>query len=113
MVNLAAYDALPSDLQEIVKHASVAANSYSLAEFTNANAASQRILVDEHDVEVRHFPEDVIREMFKVSLDVVAETASEGDVNRRIYDSWSKFRADVMARGPFAEQGFMNDRALV
>ena len=39
-----------------------------------------------------------------------AETANEGDINKRIYDSWLKFKNDVRERAPFAEQGYMERR---
>ena len=46
----------------------------------------------------------------RISDEVVSETANEGDLNKRIYDSWSKFKKEAKERGPFAEQGYMNRR---
>ena len=68
--------------------------------------------VEKHGVDIRHFPEDVIKEMYRLSAEVVAETAAEGDLGKRIYESWSKARREAIARGPYAEQGYMNNRAL-
>ena len=112
MVNLEAYDALPKDLQAIVRHACAAENARMPSEFTAANSAAQTVLIEKHGVQIGHLPDEVIREAFRISADVVAETAAAGDLAKRIYESWSKFRAEAIARGPYAEQGYMNARVL-
>ena len=59
---------------------------------------------------IKNFPDDVYKEMFAISNEVVAETANEGDINKRIYNSWSKFKKEARERAPFAEQGYMERR---
>ncbi len=113
MVNLEAYEKLPKDLQEIVRRCAAAENTITLSEFSAANARALDTLVNKHNVQVRHFPDDVFRAMMKHSLDVVAETASEGDINKRIYESWIKFRKESMSWAPLADNGYMNNRALL
>ena len=80
-----------------------------LSEFTYANNIAQKKLIG-FGVNIQNFPNDVYKEMFKISNEVVAETANEGDINKKIYDSWSKFKKEAKERGPFAEQGYMNRR---
>lgn len=111
MVNLKAWQALPRDLQEIVKAACAAENERMPAQYLASDSASQTILVEKYGVDIRHFPDDVVNEAYRLSEDVIAETAQHGDINRRIFDSWWKFRRDAIQRGPYAEQGFMNARA--
>ncbi|MGY8975556.1 MAG: hypothetical protein ACKVHD_04685, partial [Alphaproteobacteria bacterium] len=84
-------------------------NNRMLSEFTYANNVSQVKLI-ELGVNIQNFPNDVYTEMFKISEEVVAETANEGDINKRIYNSWSKFKKEAKERGAFAEQGYMNRR---
>ena len=72
LVNLDAYNALPKDLQAIVSHACKAENVGMVSEFTAANSASQTVQVDEHDVQIRHFPDDVVKTSFSIAGDVVA-----------------------------------------
>ena len=112
LVNLDAYNALPKDLQAIVSHACKAENVGMVSEFTAANSASQTVLVDEHEVQIRHFPDDVVKTAFSIAGDVVAETADFDGLAKRIYENWSHFRSEAIARGPYAEQGYMNNRAL-
>ena len=106
------FEALPSGMQAAVENACMAENGYMLSEFTAANGAAQTVLTERHGVRIGSFPDDVMRAAFAVAEDVLAETAAEGELARRIYDSWTAFRREALARGPYAEQGYMNKRAL-
>lgn len=111
-VNKARYDALPKDLQRIVESACLAEDGYMLAEFTAGNNVSQASLVEEHGVKISSFPADVMRAGMAAGMDVVRETASEGDLAKRIFDSWWETRTRSIARAPFAEGGYMDYRAI-
>ena len=110
LLNKEAWDGLEPDLQAIVEDAAAATNVRMLAEFTAANNESQRVLVEEHGVELRPFPKDVFDEMLVHSDDVVRATAQEGDLARRIFESWERFRTEARARNPYAEQGYLQLR---
>ena len=110
LLNKAAWDGLEPDLQAIVEDAAAATNVRMLAEFTAANNESQRVLIEEHGVQLRPFPKDVFDEMLVHSDDVVRATAQEGDLARRIFESWERFRNEARARNPYAEQGYLQLR---
>ena len=112
VVNLKAYEALPADLKEIVRVAAEVETVRLLGEFTVMNALARQTLVNEHGVIMEPLPESLLKRWFEVSADVVAETAAEGDLNRRIYDNWTKFRQSVIDFGPFSEFGYMKARLL-
>jgi TRAP-type mannitol/chloroaromatic compound transport system substrate-binding protein len=112
MVSKDKFEALPKDLQRIVESACAAETSYTLSEFTAGNSAAQTSLVEKHGVRIGSFPDDVVKAAFKASVDVLRETASEGDLAKRIFESWWKYRSEAIARAPYAEQGYMNNRAL-
>jgi TRAP-type mannitol/chloroaromatic compound transport system substrate-binding protein len=112
LVNLEAYNELPSDLQLIVQQACQAENVGMLSEFTARNSASQTVLVKKHGVEIRHFPPDLVKMSFAISQEVVAETQDFDSLTKRIYENWKNFRSESIQRGPYAEQGYMNNRAL-
>ena len=112
IVDSAKFDALPREFQAAVEYACMAENGYMLSEFTAANSAAQAVLTRRYKVNISPFPADVVQAAYSAAADVVAETASEGDLERRIYESWSIFRREAMARAPYAEHGYMNDRAL-
>jgi len=112
LVNLEAYNELPSDLQLIVQQACQAENVGMLSEFTARNSASQTVLIEKHGVQIRHFPPDLVKTSFAVSKDVVAETQNFDSLTKKIFENWENFRSESIQRGPYAEQGYMNNRAL-
>ena len=107
-INLDAYNSLDTDLKMIIKYACEAENSRMFSEFTAANIEAQQKLVNSHGVIIKNFPKDVFDLMMELSKEVVSETASEGKINREIYDSWSFFKKNAKLRSPFAEHGYAN-----
>ncbi|MBL29038.1 MAG: ABC transporter substrate-binding protein [Rhodospirillaceae bacterium] len=110
VVNKAAYDALPASLQMIIQEAAVAEMTNMLSEFVVMNGRSLKSLVEDHGVTIGRLPDDIQKKWFTVSEEVVAETAAEGDINRRIYESWKSFRQQARALAPLSELGFMEGR---
>ena len=112
MINLNAWNQLPKDLQDIVYAAASTIGSRTTSEYFTKNAGSLPVLLNEHNVQLHNFPEDGIQAMYRLSEDVVAETASEGKINRRVYESWHQFRRIAMLYQPLSDYGFVRDRAL-
>ena len=111
MLNLDAWNKLPKDLQDIVYAASTTIHNELRAEYFAKNAGSLPVLLQEHGVQLHSFPNDVTLAMHRLANDVVAETASEGEINRRVYESWNKFRNTAMQYQPLDDYGFVGDRA--
>lgn len=111
LVNRAAYDELPGRLQLLVRTAADAGVIDLLAEFTAKNAIALQELVGRHGAKVAPLPGQVLRRWFEVSGEVVAETAGDGEINRRIYESWADFRRKSMDIAALSELGFMQARA--
>ncbi len=95
IVNRAAFDALPADLQAIVEIACSAVNDQMEAEFTARNAASLAQLRAEGDIEIRPFPNEVLSELRKLSEQVIADMAAEDPVVARVAESFSAYRDAV------------------
>ena len=111
-VNTKAYDALPSDLQAIVRQAAGAEAARLPAEMAYGNAEALHAMVTRYNVDLRHFSEAVTNRLLEVSAEVVAEVADEDELSRRVYDSWSAFRAKAVAHAPYGAHGYMARRAL-
>lgn len=111
-INKGEWDGLPDHLKAIVQHASEAENQRMLSEFTAGNAVALEALSRDHGVVPAAMPDDVIRALRAISAEVVAETANDGDLPRRIYDNWSKFEKQVTALSPYAELGSLKQRML-
>lgn len=95
IINLGAWNSLPPDLQAILEGAAAAANSSMTNEFSARNASALKTLIEEHGVEVRAFPEDVINRLREISEEIILETREENDLSRRIVDSFVTFREQM------------------
>ncbi len=113
MINKAKWDALPDDLQAIVKSAAEAENQHIYDEFTARNAEALKQLVDEHGVELRRLPDEVLQALEKTSQEAVEDLVAGNEQARRIYESYRGFRDSVMPYIAVAEQSALNVRSMV
>lgn len=100
LVSKAAYETLSPTLQTIVETACIAENSFLLAEFNTRNHQALQTLVEEHQVELRRFPDDVLVALQRHSVDVMDELAAENPMVARVYASYRSFSANI---GPWLE----------
>lgn len=110
MVNKKALEALPKDLQSIVLNACRVANMDMISEFTALNNGALETLVTQHKVELRRFPDDVLKKLAELSGPVVAEIASQDPLSQEIYASYKAFRDKVIKWHTVSEQAFLNAR---
>ena len=110
LVNKSAWESLPSDLQAILEVACRAVNADLLDELTARNATALKTLVDEHGVQIRELPADVIERLKAISGEVVAEAGAGGELAQRIHDSYSRFLVDARAYHSITEQAYINAR---
>jgi len=97
LINKQAFEELPTDLQEIVKGACLAANSDMLAEFTEKNNEALKILVEEHGVQVKKLPQEVLDHLKEISEKLVEEQGQANDLSKRIYASYLDFKTKANA----------------
>ena len=110
IINQKAWDSLPADLQAMVEVATRAINDDMLNEFTARNNTALRTLVDDHGVELRRLPDDVIAALRAASVEVVKEAAQANELSQRIYDSYMGFLGDVSDYHRISEQAYINAR---
>ena len=111
-INLDAWNALPPDLQAIVKTASRAINQDMLDEYTARNNAALDQLVNVHGVKLERLPDEVLSELHRVSEEVAKEVAEESDITQRIYESFNHFREQSQAYHDISEDAYYKARAL-
>jgi TRAP-type mannitol/chloroaromatic compound transport system substrate-binding protein len=112
MVNQAAFNALPDDLQAIVEISCSAINDQMTAEYTARNAVSLQQLKEDGEVEIRPFPDDVLRQLRDITDEVVAELASLNPLAARINDSFQAYRKSAAEWTAISEHAILNSRAL-
>jgi TRAP-type mannitol/chloroaromatic compound transport system substrate-binding protein len=95
LVSADAFASLSPELQQIVATACMAEADYVLAEFNTRNNQALRTLVDEHGVQLRRFPADVLEALRAHSTDVMRALAASDPLIGRIYDSYQSFSAEI------------------
>jgi TRAP-type mannitol/chloroaromatic compound transport system substrate-binding protein len=95
--NKKAYDALPIDLRRTLDHATAASGVYALTDFHTKNAtAIHRLKTEFKDkVEILQFPTSVLRDLKKLSADVIREESEKTPMAKKVHASFTKFQALV------------------
>tara|TARA_Y100001960_G_scaffold96329_2_gene103643 strand:- start:7080 stop:8180 length:1101 start_codon:yes stop_codon:yes gene_type:complete len=112
IVNKEAYEALPSDLQAIVKYGARAVNQEMLDEYTANNNRALTELREKHGVKLRKLPDDVLISLQRISEQVVAEFVKDDKMAEKIYASYNKFKKDVVQYHEISEKAFIETRDL-
>jgi len=110
LINRAAFDELPEDLQSIVMNACRVVNGDMLAEFTARNNEALQTLINVHNVDVRPFPDGVLDRLRTLSEEVVAEIADRDLLSAKVYGSYLNFREQVVAWDDISERAYLNVR---
>lgn len=112
LINEKALKALPKDLQSIVMNACRVANQDVEAEFTAKNSQALTTLTEKHGVQVKKLPDDVLRELHKISSEVVLELASKDEMAGKVYKSVSNFQEQVSNWMEISEHAYMEARRI-
>ncbi|XGA80002.1 TRAP transporter substrate-binding protein [Halomonas sp. CH40] len=112
-VNLDAWNALPDDLKAVVEEAARASNLSMISEFTYRNAQALDTLVNEHDVKLRAFPEDVMQALYDASQDVIREQTENDADSKKVYDSYRAFQELVRPVTDSGEFTYLKNRERV
>jgi TRAP-type mannitol/chloroaromatic compound transport system substrate-binding protein len=109
----AKYEALPNDLKQIVATACNRENDLMLAEFNGRSGAALASLVNEHGVELKQFPKEVLEAFGAASGEVMQEVYDSGDeITRKICESFFQFRRDIRRWTRVSDQAYTNARSL-
>ena len=110
-MNKAAYEKLPEDLQAIVFQASRVANHNMQLEYIARNNEALESLVNEHGVVLKRLPDKVLDKLRELADEVVTEIAAKDAFSQRTYDSFLKFKRQVMAWQEISLRSYLNVRA--
>jgi TRAP-type mannitol/chloroaromatic compound transport system substrate-binding protein len=113
IVNKESLQALPEDLQAIVKYASRAANQDMLDEYTARNNAALQSLIDEHGVQLRRLPDDVLQALWQGSQVAMQKLVDSDPMAAKVYASYREFYKGVRNYHHISEQAYINTRDMV
>ncbi|MDZ7783360.1 MAG: TRAP transporter substrate-binding protein [Halioglobus sp.] len=113
IVNRESLQALPEDLRAIVKYAARAVNQDMLDEYTARNNAALQQLVEEHDVQLRRLPDDVLRALWRGTREQLDKLVAKDPMAAKVYASYRDFYAGVRNYHHISEQAYINIRDKV
>jgi len=112
-VNTAKFEALPGDLQAIVRYAAAATAQDTSTDFTYHNIQAFKPLLDDYDVELRTYSDDIIARLGRITMEVVAEIGETDDLTRRIHASFMDFAGKAAHYQGAFEETMLRQRRLV
>ena len=106
IVNKKAFDTLDSELQAIVRTAAHEMNGWMLAQFDVNNGIYLAKLRAETQVQIRAFPDDVMKTLKAISRDTVAALAASDPASGKVYASFAKFQKEAATWANLSERAF-------
>lgn len=111
MVNKDAYEALPDDLQALVASCCQSINNDMLAEFSARNQQAMKTLVEEHGVEFRPLPDDVLAALKTATTATLAAIAASDALAQRVLSAYQTFQQAAQAYSTVSEGAYLQARA--
>jgi TRAP-type mannitol/chloroaromatic compound transport system substrate-binding protein len=112
IINSQAFESLPQDLRVMVKAAAYTANQDMLDEYTARNNAALQEMINNHGVQLRKLPDDVLRKLKESSAIVLEDYAAADPLAGKVYESFTAFRKSVIEYHHISEQAYINARDL-
>lgn len=109
-VNKEALEALPEDLQAIVKVAARAINQDMLDEYTARNNDAVLQLKEKHKVAFKPLPQDVMQELKRVSDEVMQEQVVQDETMAKVWASYKGFMDKVRNYHQVSELEYYKNR---
>lgn len=108
LMNKAEWDALPVDLQEIVKTAAMACNleSHAWSEANNADALTD--LIENHGVIAKTLPDPVVAKLREITAEVLEAEAANDPQTRKVHDAFMAFRKKHKSWAAISEKPYHN-----
>ncbi|MCK4786152.1 MAG: TRAP transporter substrate-binding protein DctP [Desulfobacteraceae bacterium] len=95
IVNLKAWEALPKGLQVMFKTACSDSLNWTIARSDVANGPIMEDLVKNKGVKMRQFPDDVLKALKKVTVEVMEEECNKHPKLKKVYQTQQKFMAQI------------------
>lgn len=108
--NLDVWNAFTPSQQAIIRAACSAENDYTLAQYMHHNGIALKTLVEEHGVQIRKFPPDVLAAFKETSRAVLEEAAAADPVTAKVYESFRNELSTTQEWTRIGDEGFVEAR---
>lgn len=106
-INLDEWNKLPEQYQEVLKTAAYEANMTMMARYDVKNPPALSRLVNDADITLLPFPEDVLQAAEESAFELFDEFAATDSEFNSIFKGWSTFRESIQAWHGLAERGYL------
>ncbi|MGB0843750.1 MAG: TRAP transporter substrate-binding protein [Alphaproteobacteria bacterium] len=111
-INLNDWTGLTSEQRAVFNQVAAAINAEILTEFHHANAKAMEILLEEHNVELKRFPDHVLKSLGQRSGEVLFDLASKDADSRRLFVDLGRFRSQTKRFSHVTDGEFLASREL-
>ncbi|MEY3050748.1 MAG: hypothetical protein RLY31_533 [Bacteroidota bacterium] len=108
MANKQQFEALPADLQAIIRTAAHRMNHWVLSEFETKNSHYLDKLTREHHVEFRTFPDQVLDTLRSSSEEVIASVTDADPFARKVFENYRRFQEQCAGWARTSEKVYYN-----
>src|SRR5262245_4342744 len=112
-INKRVWESFGTSERQLIEDAAAAEYTRALAEFNANNSVGLRQLRDQGTVKILKFSDSVLKELYRISKDVVAEAGSGDDLSKKIYASYQQFLPAIIDWSDIAEGAVLSSRRLV
>ena len=108
LINKAAWEKLPKDLQAVVENAAAACNVISEAWCQRTNAEAMEDLVKNQKVIAKPFPDAVVKALRETTKKVLDEAVAKDPLVKKVHDSYMAYKAKYDAWAGYSETVYHN-----
>lgn len=112
-INLELWNDLSAGDQTIIKMAAAQENVMNPADFIANHSRSLEILLNEHGVQLRSYPDEVMMALGEASKVVLADAAAADPLTAKVSESYMAFLDEVAGWTEQSEQAYLRARSLV
>ncbi len=104
IINKDKFLALPEDLQEIIRTACFRLNRWMMAEFDAKNGEYLQKIINESNVSIRPFPDEVMEGLKQATRETIAEITAKDPMSKKVFEHAQAFRQNLKPWADISEK---------
>ena len=111
-INIRQWEKLTDDLKALIRAANAAVNQLVHSEFVAQNNRALVKLTEQHQVELRKFPDSVLTGLGELAGKVLSQIAARDSLSTEVFNSLAAFRKDAIGWSDVSQRAYLAARAL-
>lgn len=95
IIHSKSWESLPKDLQQIIRSAAAATGVWVISKSEAENGPALKRLIEQHGVQVRPLPKEVLQKLRMHSVAVINEIAAKDAFSTKVFKSYEQFGKDL------------------